>query len=412
MPGVFRAAWVLPIAQPPIRDGWVAVDRGRIVAVGGPEDDPPVAATDAAERSGASRHADGTAAQVAVLPGLVNAHTHLEISWMRGQVKPAESMPAWVERLMALRRTVGSEPPEPISDAIAETRAAGTTLVGEVTNTLSAYDALLESDLSAAIFRELLGFNVTDDARRLVAETQAAIDALTPVERLRPSIVPHAPYSVSAPLFRAIAAAAGDRKVSVHLAEPIEELQFLKDGTGAWRTLIDRLGLWNPGWTAPGVGPVAYLQQFGLVNDRLIAVHGVQLTDEELARLAAAGATVVTCPRSNIWTGAGEPPIERFYASGVRVAIGTDSLASVDDLNVFQELAAARRLAPRVRAARLLESATRAGAEALGFGGDLGTIEPGKRAELIAVRVPPGLEDVEQYLVSGIKPEDIAWVGD
>jgi cytosine/adenosine deaminase-related metal-dependent hydrolase len=433
MPRIFHATWVLPIAGPPIRDGWVAIERGRIVAVGGPGDPEPDFGNQAAERSeaaspkgarergerearggGAPRalnNADRTPQATAILPGLVNAHTHLELSWMRGQVPRAASMPAWAERLMALRRTVGSEPPEPIVDAINEARAAGTALVGDVTNTFAAYEALLDSDLGAAIFRELLGFSAPDPAR-LVADAQAAIDRLTPVEWLRPSIVPHAPYSVSPGLLRAIAAAAGDRPVSVHLGESADEVEFLRTGGGAWRAILERLGVWNPAWTPPGAGPVAYLEQSGLVNERLIAVHGVQLTDEELKRLAGAGATLVTCPRSNAWTGAGDPPVERFYASGVRVAVGTDSLASVEDLNVFAELAALRRLAGGVPAAALLESATRAGAEALGFGDELGTIEPGKRAELIAVRLPAGLDDVEEYLVSGIEPGDIVWVND
>ena len=146
------------------------------------------------------------------------------------------------------------------------------------------------------------------------------------------------------------------------------------------------------------------------MNERLLAIHGVQLTDVELARLAAAGATLVACPRSNVWTGAGAPPIARFYASGVRVAVGTDSLASVDDLNVFSELAAMRAMAPGVPAARLLESATRVGAAALDFGRELGAIAPGMRAELIAVRVPEGVEDVEEYLVGGIRAGDISWL--
>jgi cytosine/adenosine deaminase-related metal-dependent hydrolase len=408
VPDVIRAGWVLPIAQPPIRNGWVAVERGKIIAVGGPRDEAP-GGSDAQSASFSARGAWFADSAIAILPGLVNAHTHLELSWMRGQIPPARSMPAWVERLMALRRTVGSEPPEPIAHAIVEMRAAGTTLVGDVTNTFAAYDALLESDLSAAVFRELLGFNIVD-ARQIVANAQAAIDSLVPVAWLRISIVPHAPYSVSPQLLHAIAEAAGGRTISVHLGEPAEEVQFLRDGTGVWRALLERLGVWNPAWTPPGVGPVSYLEQFGLVNERLIAVHGVQLTDGELERLAACGATLATCPRSNAWTGAGDPPVERFYASGVRVAIGTDSLASVDDLNLFQELAALRRLAPSVPASRLLESATRAGADALGFGDELGSIEPGKRAELIAVRLPAGLEDVEEYLVSGIRPDDIVWV--
>jgi 5-methylthioadenosine/S-adenosylhomocysteine deaminase len=137
----------------------------------------------------------------------------------------------------------------------------------------------------------------------------------------------------------------------------------------------------------------------------------VQLTDDELHTLASAGATVVTCPRSNRWVGAGLPPVERFYASGVRVAVGTDSLASVEDLNVFAELKMMRELATAVPARRILESATKSGSDALGFGSDLGTLEPGKRAELIAVAVPADVTDVEEYLVSGIAPDQIRWLG-
>jgi cytosine/adenosine deaminase-related metal-dependent hydrolase len=132
----------------------------------------------------------------------------------------------------------------------------------------------------------------------------------------------------------------------------------------------------------------------------------------DLRRLAARGATLVTCPRSNRHTGAGTPPLADFYASGVRVAVGTDSLASAPDLNVFAELAAMRAAAPSVPAASMLESATRHGAQALGFDADYGTLEAGKRARLLAVRVAPGVGDVEEYLVSGIRPGQIRWIGD
>jgi len=118
----------------------------------------------------------------------------------------------------------------------------------------------------------------------------------------------------------------------------------------------------------------------------------------------------VTCPRSNRWTGAGTPPIARFYASGVRVALGTDSLASVADLNLFDEMAAVREIAPDVPAGRILRSATLDGAEALGFEGEFGAITPGARAALITVRIPSGVKDVEEYLVSGIQPSDIGWL--
>ena len=131
--------------------------------------------------------------------------------------------------------------------------------------------------------------------------------------------------------------------------------------------------------------------------------------DADLARLAASGATLVTCPRSNLWVGVGPPPVERFYASGVRIAVGTDSLASNSDLNVFSELALLHRLAPSVEPSRLLASATREGALALGLD-DMGHLAPGALARIIAIDLPLDVRNVEEYLVEGIEPTQIAWV--
>jgi aminodeoxyfutalosine deaminase len=199
---------------------------------------------------------------------------------------------------------------------------------------------------------------------------------------------------------------------SVHLSESAEEIEFLKSGGGPWRQVLEDVGAWNPAWVPPGVSPVQFLDESGFLDARLLAVHGVQMTAADLKRLAAHGATIVTCPRSNGHTGAGAPPIAEFYESGVRVAVGTDSLASAPDLNVFAEIATLRALAPSVPAVSLLDSATRQGSRALGFDADYGSIEPGKRARLLAVDVPAGTDDVEEYLVGGIEPSQLRWVGD
>ena len=395
---VYRAAWVLPIAAPPIRDGWVAIDRGRIVAVGGG------ACPQHLKSFEQSRQSDS----VAILPGLANAHVHLELSWMQGTVPPARSMPEWASTLIAVRRARALEPLEPIRAAIEQARAFGTALVGDVTNTLASYDELLRSELHATVFFEQLGFRIDDPHARAVAADRQ-VKALPSSSRLRASVAPHAPYSVSPDFLREIGQLES-QTVAIHLGESKEEVQFLCDGSGAWRTVLDGLGVWDDRWEPPRCGPVDYLERVGLLDSRLLAAHGVQLTDGELSRLAAAGATLVTCPRSNVWTGAGTPPVDRFYRSGVRIAVGTDSLASVDDVNVFRELATMRAAAPLVKASRLLESATRTGAEALGFASELGTIEPGKRAALIAVRLRGDVEDVEEYLVNGIEADDIAWL--
>jgi cytosine/adenosine deaminase-related metal-dependent hydrolase len=197
---------------------------------------------------------------------------------------------------------------------------------------------------------------------------------------------------------------------SVHLGESAQEIELLRDGTGPARAMLERLGVWTDAWKPPGTSPVAYLMDLGFLDARTLVVHGVQFDRDDLARLQAIGATLVSCPRSNAYVGVGSPPLDAFYDAGVDVAFGTDSLASVADLNMFNELAEARRIAPAVAAGRLLESATQVGARALGFDSELGSLDAGKRASLLAVRVPEDVLDVEEYLVAGVEPDAIMWL--
>ena len=398
----YRAGWVLPIVAPPIRDGWVDVRDGVVVAVG------------AAGRAGPGPRREVDLGDCAILPGLVNAHTHLELSGLRGRVPPAASMPGWVRQLQEQRAADAADAGaarEAIDSAIAELRCCGTALVGDIANTPASLAPLRAAGMPAVVFRELLGFDLREPAD-LVARTCAELEQQGG-DTLRPRLAAHAPYSVSPALFAALRAAAESRglwPLSVHLAESREELELLATGTGAWRDLLDALGRWDPAWTPGPRRPVDYLDALGWVGPRTLVVHGVQLADAELRRLAAAGATLVTCPRSNRWTGAGEPPVARFHAAGVRLAIGTDSLASAPDLNVFAELAELRRLAPALPAAALLRAATLAGAEALGFGATHGALAPGHAAGLIAVAGAGRAADVEEYLVGGVQPADITWI--
>jgi cytosine/adenosine deaminase-related metal-dependent hydrolase len=397
-----RAAWVVPIAGPVLRDGWVGVEAGRIVA-SGPSSSGGVEAAPPFERG-----------PYAILPALVNAHTHLELSYMRGLVPPAASFDAWVRELISLR----ARNPDPLADdivdairnAVGEARAAGTGVLGDISNTLGTARILHDLDMPAHVFHEVLGFKVSDGSEMVTAARRRIDDAARFAPVVRVSLAPHAPYSVSPALLTSIAEATPDTITSMHLGESPEEVHFLLHGGGPIQAALESLGAWNPSWTPPRCGPVEYVEKFGLLSERLLAVHGVQLSYRELAQLSFANATLVTCPRSNRWVGVGTPPVEQFYASGVRVAIGTDSLASVEDLNLFAEMAEIRALGPKIPARSILESATRIGAEALGFGDDYGTIEPGKRAALIAVRVPEGVDDVEEYLLTGIEPADVRWV--
>jgi cytosine/adenosine deaminase-related metal-dependent hydrolase len=224
------------------------------------------------------------------------------------------------------------------------------------------------------------------------------------------ALAAHAPYSVSPAVFTALRdtrAAAPARPLSVHVAESPEEVEFVGHGSGGWRDMLKRLGAWDEAWRAPGCSPIAYLDRLGFWAPGTLAVHGVQASMDDLRLLAARGTTLVTCPRSNVFVGVGPPPVSRFYASGVEVAIGTDSLSSVDDLNLFAELAMLRRLAPEVAPSRLIRSATWSGARALGLDADFGSLRAGTRAAMVAVAVPAGTRDVEQWLVSGVPPSAV-----
>jgi aminodeoxyfutalosine deaminase len=399
----YRAAWLLPISQPPIRDAWLRTDRGRIVAFGH------------------TRPGDFTApdeidlGEVAVLPGLVNAHTHLELSWMRGRIPETDDFDGWIRRVIELKNQSaqhGDGLAVSIDEAIREARAFGTVLIGDITNTLATSRPLQEHGMAAVVFHELLGFR-GEDAARLMQEATARLESEPASDLVRHALAPHAPYSVSPALFGLIRAElqhAPFARSSVHLGESAAEIEFLKHGTGPWREGLEQMGKWDSLWVFPRSGPVEYLDRMGFLDDRVLVVHGVHLTAAEFKRLVAIGVTLVTCPRGNMRTGVGEAPIEDAFAAGMRVAVGTDSLASVPDLNLFSELQEMRRLAPALPARLLLECATINGARALGFEAEFGTIDSGKRDALIAVQLNGRVPSVEEHLVSGIDASQITWI--
>jgi cytosine/adenosine deaminase-related metal-dependent hydrolase len=398
----YHAAWLVPIADEPIHNAWFTAEHGRIVSLGRRAGNDPTPGIELGD--------------VAVMPGLVNAHTHLELSYLRNRIAPSASFTGWARQIIYERR----QQPRPqdstimtaIDAAIGECLKSGTAVVGDISNTLAPFRKLAESPLAGVVFWEIIGFKI-DKPDELIEHAVGELNALPATDRVRASLSAHAPYSVAPLLFRSIKKAVARMPFapcSVHLAENVEEVELLQTGGGPWKALMKDIGSWNHEWNAPGVGPVQYLDDVGFLDNRLLAVHGVQMSKADLARLKERGTTLVTCPRSNGHTGAGLPPIADFFASGVRVAIGTDSLASSPDLNVFAEVATLHALAPSVPAASLLASATIEGARALGFDADYGTIEPGKLARLLAVDVPPGTSDVEEYLVSGVHPGQIRWV--
>lgn len=393
---IAHARWVLPIAQPPIEGGWVSIEDGVIQALG--KGHPPSGAvTDLGD--------------AAILPGLVNAHTHLELSWLSGRIPPAASMSDWIRGLMAARRDSPHEDMQRVSAAmaLAVARRQGTIAFGDITNTLVTAAPLADEGVPAVLFYELLGFLPDGAAARAAGAADAVSKAAA--APVRAGLASHAPFSTSPQLFGAIARESRARRLpsSVHLGESPEEVELLQTGRGPFRDLLMDLGVWDEGWLAPGVGPVEYLDRLGVLAPGLLAVHATQMAPDALATLAARGCVIVSCPRSNRWTGVGDPPIDAFFASGATVAFGTDSLASAGSLDMFEELAAARRVST-VPDAALLAGATRGGAIALGLDAEYGRIAPGLRAPLLAVTVPGDVTDVQEYLVSG-EHQERQWIG-
>jgi cytosine/adenosine deaminase-related metal-dependent hydrolase len=389
---VLGARWVLPVAAPPLRDGAVGVEAGRIVAVG-----------PRAELLGRTHGAIDwrDLGSAALLPGLINAHTHLELSWMSDDRPSGGSYVDWVGRLLSLReREPSSDPAAAVERELAGMIARGTVAVGDVANEVWSVPLLARSGLHGVAFQELYGLQ-DDEAPRLFARAQARRAALADdasvreaATRLVVTLTPHAPHTTSIPLLRELVAEAerSASPLSIHVAESTAEIAWLARGNGPLAELFRRRGLPATPPRPAGDSPVRRLDRIGLLGPRTLVVHAVHVDREEIGILRARGATVVTCPRSNAYLGVGRAPVPELLDAGVPVALGTDSLASCPDLDLFAEMAAVRK-EHDLPAEIVLRMATLHGARALGVAERLGSIAVGKLARLIAVPLAQGADD-------------------
>lgn len=397
---VFSASHLLPIASPLVRGGGVAVDGGRIVAVGRRKD--------VLKAAGASPEVRELGDAV-LMPGLINAHTHLELSWMAEDRPPAPTYVDWVRNLVARRAAGAPQTARAAAEqALAASVAAGTVALADVANDAWAPGVLARSGLPGVAFLEVYGFR-TADAEPILAAAAERLDAVESDPdvaearaRLHVELTPHAPHTCSHPLLRALAgrAAAAHARLSIHVAESPAECELLATGRGPMAELLRERGAWDDSFKAPGQSPVEYLDRLGMLHARTLAVHCVHLDHQDVSKLQARGVTVVTCPRSNQMLGVGKAPVQRLLTSGVPVALGTDSLASNTDLSVFVELAALRDEHPELPPAAALRIATLNGATALGLAKDLGSLEPGKLAKLVAVPLDDPTDDALEVVTS------------
>ena len=366
----YTARVVFPVAAPPLPHGTVTVQGGRIVAV---------------EPRG-TRTADVDLGNVALIPGLVNAHTHLDLSGARGRTPPtdAEHFTDWLRAVIAYRRGRTAEDVQAdIRAGLAEALRYGTTLLGDIAADGASWDAVAAAPVRAVVFHELIGLPL---ARAVIgiATARAWVGGREPTPLCRPGLSPHAPYSVNTRLHKEAVTLARERRfpVAVHLSESPGELELLRHRRGPLVEFLRRVGVWEPDGLAHE--PEEWLVR-RLRRAPDLYVHANYLTP---TRRLPRSATVVYCPRTHAAFGHPPHPVRDFLARGVRVCLGTDSLASNPDLDPLAEARFLRARRPDLPPDTILRMVTLAGAEALGWADETGSLEAGKSADAVTVPLP------------------------
>jgi len=380
-PWTLTARWIVPIDGPPLPHGTVTIEGERIVAV---------------EPHG-QRTAKLDFGNVAVLPGFVNAHTHLDLSGMRGKCPPTPDFTQWLRGVVRYRRSrVPDLPAWNVYDGATQAVQVGTTLLGDIVGVDASNGYRSPEWCRCVAFKELLGLPF----ERIQSTWEAGVRWVkSPVDEtgtLRRGLSPHAPYSVHQLLFRQVAQRArqqqaGSREVNrphlqlpvaIHLAETCAELELLERHTGPFVEFLTALGVWNPEGLVQSVGQL--IELFADAGPVLF-IHCNYL---DPATPIPSNATIVYCPRTHATFGHPPHPFQEFQRRGVRVALGTDSLASNPDLDILAEARFVHRHYPDVPAADVLRMITLSGAEALGWSEETGSLTPGKSADLVVLPLP------------------------
>jgi 5-methylthioadenosine/S-adenosylhomocysteine deaminase len=384
---------VVPVEGAPIADGAVAIgDDGLIAAVG----------------TRADLGSDVHYAESVILPGFVNAHTHLEYDVYVG-FGDGLGFAEWIGLHVQRKQRIDLAD----MDAIARLGAlnclrSGITTVGDCSFSGAAAIACAELGLRGTIYLEVFGATDEPIRDRFWPMRERIADALS--DQVRLGISPHAPYTCTIELYRACAELG--LPIATHLAESASETEFLRTGGGAWQSFSEML--------VPPLGTtgIRALASAGLLNSNVIAAHCVKVDEEEIALLAEHDVAVAHCPRSNAILGCGVAPLRELRAAGIRVCIATDSPASTPSFDMFDEMRAAI-MAARTRegrpdaltAAEALELATLGGARALGLEDTLGSLVPGKQADLTVLSLADTAfipwEDPVTGAVLGGSPRDV-----
>ncbi len=359
---IYTADWILPISDQPKRNGAILVDNGMITDMGH--------ASYLSRKYNIKPH---RFTRAVIAPSWVNAHCHLELSHLKNKVLRGNHFVNWVESLVKAREEFTDQDTiaEAFQTELQRQGETGTALIGDITN--GSFIEQVSERSERMVYFELLGFK-PQQADELYTKALARINSHS--ENIY--LAPHALYSTSADLIKLIVRE--QYYSTIHLAESPMEMTFLLDGSGPLKSFLKDRDAWYDEWHPPGQTAVKYLQQMGVLNERLVLVHGVHVNHEDLQIIKQAGSTVCLCIRSNTALGSGLPPVEDYLHHQIPLCMGTDSLASNSDLDMNEEVAYLTNCFPQVDAAKVLRMATLNGARALGKENEYGSIEIGKKA--------------------------------
>ncbi|MFQ5733477.1 MAG: amidohydrolase family protein [Planctomycetaceae bacterium] len=334
---------------------------------------------------------------VAIVPGLINVHTHLEFSDLSEPIPRGDSFAAWIRGVVAHRRDRAGAVVDVVRRGLEECVQHGTTIVGEVATDDDAAARCVTGGPGVVVFREVLGFGPgavagqLETARAFVSRSPAFSKSRASVKSRvsRTGLSPHAPYSVHPDVWPELVRIANENgaPVAAHVAETREELEFLNRGTGPLAEMLQEFGVWRAGVIVPGTRPMDSLRILAEANRGLV-VHGNYLADDEQRFLAGCDRlSLVYCPRTHAYFGHERHPWREVMRRGGNVALGTDGRASNSDLSLWRELQFLRRRSAELSDIELLQLATLNGARALGFAETTGSLAPGNRADLAVVEL-------------------------
>lgn len=374
----YHARWVLPITQPPIENGTVVENDGKITYVG--------------PRDGAPAGDDYELGESILLPGLVNAHTHLELTAMRGFLEDAQ-FTGWIDKLRQSRNEVLND--EMLLDSarfgIVEGLEAGITTYADTCSSGVVMRALREQRVRGIMYQETFGPDPAH-AAAAVRELEARIDKLQPeqTDLVALGVSPHAPYTVSDRLYEGAARFADSRglPMAMHIAESAAEYEIVASGSGDFAERWRRRGI---AVSKRARSPIELLDRLGALERGPLLIHCVRVDAADIQIIARHRCSVAHCPASNAKFGHGIAPLLPIVEAGIRVGIGSDSVASNNRMDILDEA----RLAVLIHRAatgrhdafgahQALELATIGGARALNLDSRIGSLEAGKDADLAA----------------------------